>query len=127
MRLPALRDGWYAKQADPSQLASAGIYEWRIEGVGLYVGQSRRLASRLREYPNNVRKLIAKAPYRKGKPDGFRAIHKSLMDAHERKIAVAFSVLEICERGDLNAQERHWIKRRRQEEADGGLRVLNSI
>ena len=63
-----LRDGWFEVSADDIQLASAGIYEWRIEGVGIYIGQSKRLAGRLREYPNNVRKIIDGAPYRKGKP-----------------------------------------------------------
>lgn len=121
-----LRQGWFEVTANAAQLASVGIYEWRIEGVGLYVGQSKRLKSRLREYPNNVRKLIAKAPYRKSKPDGFRVIHRHLSAAYESQAAVKFSVLEICARDLLNECERAWIKRRREEAAKGGPPVLNS-
>lgn len=71
----SLRDDWFRNLADDASLALSGIYEWRIEGVGLYVGKSKDLASRLREYPNNVRKLLAGEPYRKSKPDKFRLIH----------------------------------------------------
>ncbi len=59
----------------PSELARcSGIYLWEIEGVGSYVGETRDLASRLREYPNNIRKLLLGLPYRKAKAVSFRRI-----------------------------------------------------
>ena len=50
-------------------LGQPGIYAWDIEGVGTYIGQSKNLRSRVREYPNNIRKLAEALPYRKSKPD----------------------------------------------------------
>ena len=112
--------------ASSAQLASSGIYEWRIKGVGVYVGKSTRLAGRKREYPNNVRKLISGLPYRKGNPDGFRPAHRELARAYKCGTAVTFSVLETCAPKLLNERERFWIRRRRDEAAAGGSPVLNS-
>lgn len=107
-------------------MASAGIYEWRLDGFGVYVGQSKRLVSRIREYPNNVRKLIAEAPYRAGKPYSYREIHHHLRQACDSGAAVSVTVLENCDPADLNTRERYWIARRRDEAARGGPQVLNS-
>jgi hypothetical protein len=120
-----LRNGWFESLADEAALGIAGVYEWRIDEVGLYVGKSKRLAAKLREYPNNVRKLLAGRPYRKSKPDDFRAVHRNLADAHEWSLSIRFAILETCEIEVLNGRERAWIKRRREEEAAGGPPVLN--
>lgn len=122
-----LREGWWS-QSDHAEidLTQPGIYEWRLEEVGVYIGKSCRLRKRILEYPNNVRKLSIGAPYRKGAPLGFRDIHRGLKLAHDNLNGVVVSILENCSRCDLNAREQHWINVRQHEAVNGGLRVLNS-
>ena len=119
------REWWHLSLPNECSLDRAGIYEWRIGDESLYVGKSSRLSSRLREYPNNVRKLIDGQPYRKNKPNGFREVHRELRHAHDAGLRVSFTVLENCERQDLNARERHWIMVRLHEADRGGPRLLN--
>lgn len=89
-----------------------GIYEWQIEGVGSYIGKSKRLKKRLREYPNNVRKLIAGLPYRASKPQSFRLIHHELHRAQEEKRQIVFTVVENCPLAELSEREQFWIAER---------------
>lgn len=119
---------WWTVIGTDADFAQAGIYEWRIGDQFVYIGKSKRLRSRIREYPNNVRKMETGAPYRRGKPDGYREIHHELYRASLAKIPVFVTVLENCETSMLNQREQHWIAVRRTSEIkDGGPRVLNSI
>jgi hypothetical protein len=93
-------------------LERPGIYEWRIEGAGCYIGKSKRLRARLREYPNNLRKMIAGLPYRAGKPEAFRRVHHELHAALAAGRSVTLTVLENCDAGALSERERFWIARR---------------
>ena len=97
---------------DGCDLDRPGIYEWRIAESEAYVGQSKRLRSRLREYPNNVRKLLTGQPYRRGRPSSFRFIHHELAKAQAEGRAITFTVLENCAVEDLNHRERYWIAKR---------------
>lgn len=90
-------------------LSKPGIYQWEIEGVGTYIGQSRNLRSRLREYDNNVRKQMLGLPYRKSKPDAFRAVHRQLHAAKLAGTEITVTILENCAIEELNARERFWI------------------
>jgi hypothetical protein len=90
-------------------LGLPGIYQWDIEGVGTYIGQSKNLRKRLWEYPNNLRKLAQGKPYRKSKPDAWRHIHLKLHDARTRGVGVTVTVIENCPLDELNERERHWI------------------
>lgn len=122
-----LRDNWWTLDIGESiDVGLPGIYEWRIGVDSLYIGKSARLRGRIREYPNNVRKLIAGDAYRKGKPTSYREIHRALRIAHDDMIEVSLTVLENCGREVLNQRERYWIATRRAEEAQGGPRVLNA-
>lgn len=106
-------DVWYTREiSERIDLAQPGIYEWRIYGVGSYIGKSRRLESRLREYPNNLRKMLAGLPYRAGNPEGYRHVHHALRAAILGRQAITLTVLENCEVADLNGRERHWIELR---------------
>lgn len=86
-----------------------GIYEWRIAGSGSYVGKSRKLKRRLREYPNNLRKLGLGLPYRAGKPELFRLVHREMLLAHSEGRKVVFTVIENCPLDQLTERERFWI------------------
>ncbi|WP_408596641.1 hypothetical protein [Pseudomonas sp. PLMAX] len=63
------------------------LYLWQIEDENgqvlyRYVGKSERGASRpLTQYRRNVVNHLAERPYRKGKPDAFRAVHLRMSDA----------------------------------------------
>ena len=119
-------DWWKFAEPDAIDLGQPGIYEWTIVGVCRYVGKAKRLKTRIRHYPNNVRKLGDGRAYRKGDPTGFRAIHRELHQGRETGNAILVGVLETCDACELIARERHWINVRRAEEAKGGLRLLNS-
>lgn len=117
---------WTVEVPQGLTLSLPGIYEWRIGSGFVYIGKSKRLRRRIREYPNNVRKLIDEKPYRLGDPEGFRAVHYSLMAAHDQQWPVTVTILENCFAADLNAREQHWIEARRYDESAGGPRVLNA-
>lgn len=122
-----LRVDWWKQNIGPDiDLTQPGIYEWQIEGVGVYIGQSKRLRQRIREYPNNVSKLLRGAPYRKSKLTAYRAIHHELKRAYEDLNLVSVTVLENCNISELNERERHWIAVRRFEASQGGPAVLNA-
>jgi hypothetical protein len=71
---------------DPSR---ALLYCWSIYDPdgGLrhrYIGKAEHGAHRpLTHYERNVRNLLGGLPYRKGKPDGYRRVHRRLADAVE--------------------------------------------
>jgi hypothetical protein len=119
-----MRDNWFAIPNTPNN--SSGIYEWRIDGVGVYVGQAKRLSSRMRAYPNNVRRILDKLPWRKNSKRDFRCVHHALRAAYEVGTPVTFTVLENCPPQLLNEREQYWIALRRSEFAGSGLKVLNS-
>ena len=127
MERVVLRDGWYIKNVpDDVDLNATGIYEWRIEGVGVYVGKAKRLKDRMSAYPRNVRRMLEGRPWRQGKlQNGYRRVHHALRRAHDEGHVVTFSVLELCSFEDYGRRETAWVLVRRQEEAEGGLMVLN--
>ena len=103
-----------------------GIYEWRIEGVGVYIGQYGRARRPRREYARNVERLLARAPYRKGDPEGFREVHQALAKARAEGRTITLTFVENQEvKSDRNRRERELIEERRQAARAGGLAVLN--
>lgn len=71
-----LREDWYAREIEAAlDLDQSGIYEWRIEGVGVYVGKALRLKSRLRAYPNNVRRMLQGLHWHSDPTRDYRPIH----------------------------------------------------
>lgn len=100
---------WYTiREGDEgSGLGASGIYQWRLNGVAIYTGQASNLASRLRQYENNLTRLEGDLPYRRGNPDGFRDIHHGLFRAVREGIVPEFQVVEFCSSASLNERERH--------------------
>lgn len=122
-----LREGWYRRDVDAAiDLDQPGIYEWRIEGVGVYVGKALRLKRRLSHYPNNVRRMLQGLPWHGNSARNYRPIHQALRDAHDAQTVVVVRVLEVCAAEARGDREQHWIALRRVEEALGGPRVLNA-
>lgn len=65
---------------------------WRI-GADVYVGKSINGVGRaVKEYRNNVRKMIEGQPYRKNKPDAWRRVHRRL---HAATVAGETITLEL--------------------------------
>lgn len=122
----ALREGWYVREIeDTIDLDLPGIYEWRIEGVGVYVGKALRLKSRLRAYPNNVRRMLLGLHWHSDPTRDYRPIHHALRGAHDTGTVVVVRVLEVCASEARNEREQYWIRLRRAEAAAGGPKVLN--
>lgn len=124
----ALPRGWFeellVEGVDPSQ---PGIYEWRIEGVGVYIGQYTSASRPRREYSRNLANIFAERPYRKGKPDKFRTVHKELAQAVREGRHITLSLIEnVADKANRNIRERELIALRLKEAAQGGLPVLNS-
>lgn len=113
--------------ADGLSLDLPGIYEWRVETIGVYVGKAKRLKSRIRAYPNNVRRMTLGQPWHGNPERDYRPIHYALLRAYSENLPVSAVVLENCEAELRASRERHWIALRLEEERHGGPKLLNSI
>lgn len=124
----ALPQNWYqellVEGVDPTQ---PGIYEWRIEGAGAYIGQYTHASRPRRAYGRNVANILDGRAYRKGKPDEFRSVHRALAQAVREGRRITLSLIEnVADKPSRNRRERELIALRRQEAAHGGLPVLNA-
>ncbi len=91
--LSDLPRGWFEfKIAEGAVCDRPGLYEWHIESVGSYIGKYKRIKRPTKEYGRNVLRLLRQEVYRKGKPDGFRRIHRALAEAIQarRQITLLF-------------------------------------
>ena len=121
------RQDYYARAiGEEFNLKGPGIYEWRVEGVGTYVGKATKLSSRIRAYPNNVRKLVQSLPWHGNPLRNYRRIHEALREAHDKQLKVTVSVLENCSLDLLIDREKFWLAQRRGEMNAVGLRLLNA-
>jgi len=106
---------------------AAGIYEWRIDGAGVYIGKAKCLRKRIRAYPNNVRRMMNGRPWHGNHAKDYRPIHHALRQAYVSNAVVSVAVLEVCDPAERAARERFWIAMRVQEHLSGGPCVLNVI
>jgi hypothetical protein len=127
-------ENWYTYVvADGVNLALPGIYEWKIKGVGSYIGKYTYISRPTKGYSRGVGRLLNNRPYRPLDPYGFRDIHYDLGEAHLEKRQIWLIILEnvdpfyleqrenelIADRGTLNGRRGHrrwtysdWAKRR---------------
>jgi hypothetical protein len=98
---------------DPTE---ALIYRWEITEpqtrrvVYYYVGKAKNGAGRpLSDYKRNVGNLRRDRPYRRGKPEGFRAVHRRLSEAvrSEEEITLRF-LCNVRPDENINDVERRW-------------------
>ncbi|MEH6718872.1 MAG: hypothetical protein V7704_08340 [Aurantimonas endophytica] len=89
-----------------------GIYEWRIDGVGSYIGKYTYSRRPLKEYSRHVRSQFEGGHYRPQNKDGWRRIHRELYQAclEGRKVTLVF--VENCALSTLNERERAHIRDR---------------
>lgn len=90
------------------------LYQWEIhddrtgELRGRYVGKTVSGSNRPRnDYARNVKNLLAGLPYRKGKSDGYREIHRALAEAVRNGDRITLTLLRnVNADEDINAAER---------------------
>ena len=109
----ALPPIWYTEMIFPGvDPDKRGLYEWRIEGVGSYIGQYRWHARPRRQYGTNVARLLGRLPYRRSNPEGFRRIHWALAAAVVGRRIIDLRFVENAERPELNTREQALIAER---------------
>jgi hypothetical protein len=122
-----LRSDWYQQTTDLSvNMNAAGVYQWSIEGVGLYVGKAKVLRERLRDYPRNVRGMLEGRFWHGDPLKKYRDIHRALRAAYDNETPVFVTVLENCDPTIRSEREQYWIRLRRAEADQGGPPVINS-
>lgn len=96
MERQELRQDWYVRGvSDDIDPAKPGIYEWRIEGVGVYIGRTKRkLRRRARDYPSNLRDMISGLPYHI--PGRDRDVHYGLYRGYQDGLVITLTFLENC-------------------------------
>jgi hypothetical protein len=94
------------------------LYMWEIHDAqtgelrGRYVGKAVRGSRRpCSHYARNVRRLLARWPYRKGNPDGFRKVHRALAVAVLKGDRITLTLLRnVADDEDINDAERTTIQ-----------------
>ncbi|MEX6507320.1 hypothetical protein [Jiella sp. M17.18] len=88
-----------------------GIFEWRIEKTGTYIATSKEttIRKRLKNYKKRFRQLRNHEPYSSTNPDGFRKIHRQVVEAREKGLSVVFAAIENCSPEDVAERRRYWI------------------
>ena len=101
-----------ASDVDPSRPL---IYLWEIVGSDgtvccRYVGKASGGAHRPRtQYRRNVNNILQGRPYRKGKPDQFRAIHRRMAQAVQAAETLRLTlVCNVAPDQNINQLERFW-------------------
>ena len=89
-----------------------GIYQWEIDGAGIYIGKYTHFSRPIREYERNVLKMLTGRPYRPKKPDAWRRIHRELYAALTDGRAIKLTILENCSSEQLAIRERQLIAER---------------
>jgi hypothetical protein len=110
LRLP--KDWYEYVVIDGVDEARPGIYEWNIDGRGIYVGKYKRIGRPLKEYGRNVHNILNGKPYRRSKPDAFRRIHHELAQAHREGRRIRLTILENVDLLRINERERELIAER---------------
>lgn len=123
-----LAPNWFEEMVnvgiDPEQ---PGLFAWRIEGLGTYIGQYTRPSVPRLAYGANVSKLLNGEPYRKGKPDEFRVVHRRLHQAIKEEKQITLIFLEnISDKPSRNRRKRELIAELQRKADRDGLPVLNS-
>jgi hypothetical protein len=124
----SLQPNWFTRiEVDGVSDERPGIYEWRIEGVGVYIGKYGRIRRPTKEYGRNLKRMLNGQNYRLNDKNGFRKIHHALLDAHRNAVKITLTILEnVIDPHQRSARERVLIAQRRAEAKSGGLPVLNS-
>ena len=88
------------------------IYAWYI-GNSIYVGKSDKGSKRpLKHYRRNVERYFSGKPYRASNPDGWRLVHKALVNAVKTNQPIRLElVCNVPPTGNIYDIEREWRTR----------------
>ncbi|HME27141.1 MAG TPA: hypothetical protein VKI44_38440 [Acetobacteraceae bacterium] len=87
-----------------------GIYRWRIEEAGTYIGKYTKIRRPKKEYRRNVARILK--GLRSHHPNGkFRRIHHALADAVRDGRCITLTIVTNCTRSELNQVEQDFIRR----------------
>lgn len=109
MNAVTLPPDWYCEiVADGVCTEKPGIYQWEIEGAGVYIGRYTKIGRPRHEYRRNVERILRKEPshHRDGK---FRCVHRALVAAVNEKRCKILTILANAEPRDPNRDEQKYI------------------
>lgn len=107
-----LPEDWYTLiEIEGVDCTKSGLYEWKIEGVGSYIGKYTHINRPKKHYTRNVTNLLNNKPYRKNSAV-FRRIHHELAEAWRNQKQITLTILENCSREEINSREQALIKGR---------------
>jgi len=89
-----------------------GLYEWKIIGVGSYIGQYTNFSDRTKKYHRNVLNLLNARPHRPDNPI-YRPIHYALAFAVLAHKQINLIALENVPRGKQLTRREHELIRER--------------
>ena len=106
--------GWYRYcLTDGVDEGLPGIYEWAVEGAGIYIGKYTGIDRPKLRYGQNVARMLAGLPYHiKSNPTGYRRIHHALKAAHLEGRRITLTILENVSPEKLHAREAELIAQR---------------
>ena len=106
-------------------LAKPGIYQWEIDGAGIYIGKYTSPRRPTKEYKRNVvRLLTGKLSHHVG--GKFRRVHEELAKAVQEGRRITLTILANAERLDLNRLEQEFI-RLRKANLNGPMRQMPDV
>lgn len=119
---------WYTREKlEGVQDDLPGIYEWRIDGVGVYIGKYGKIDRPTKEYGRNLNRMLNGQEYRLGKGNAYRYIHHKLLAAHKEGAKITLTILEnVIDPLQRNTREQALIDERRAQMKTGDLPVLNT-
>ncbi len=108
---------------DGINLDLPGVYEFRVDGIGVYIGECTSFSRPRQQYWRKVRKVLLGLPHRKK----LRDVHKLLARGIAEGAVITLTLVEnVHEKPERKRRERELIDARIREAAHGGLPVYNS-
>jgi hypothetical protein len=104
-----LPSDWYIFHViDGVDIDRPGIYQWKIEGSGSYIGKYGHISRPTKRYGWNVSRMLNGKPPSSGNPQ-FRRVHHALLKAHKDKKRIELIILENVSPDRINQRERDLI------------------
>ena len=117
---------WYTEVLTPGvDDKQPCLYEWRIEGVGVYIGQCENIKRPRSQFGGTLFDLLNRLQYGKSQRDASQRFHQELRKALGIH-AITLTLLEnVRDKSRRNQREREVMEDRRKAALQGGLPVLN--
>jgi len=97
------------------------LYKIAIGGTVCYIGCANSARRPKSAYRRNLQRMINGRPYRKGNPEGFRVVHKRLLEATYSGETIVIELIRNVPRESKFSEERVEIQMHR----NNGVILLN--